>query len=168
MLTERSLGSIAVFFIAALLVVGGLITILTTQTVEAAVDIGQTRSQTNICGFLVTPVICTNVGINSATITPAPVETQNIDITGTQNIDQTNICDDDDGSECLNTDDGIGNMFSLVHNQGADVSISFEQDINQVNTCLLFDIFCGNGAANFFGIGADFYLPAVYLNPISS
>ena len=30
------------------------------------------------------------------TVTPTPVATQDIDVTGTQNIDQANTCDDDD------------------------------------------------------------------------
>ena len=77
------------------------------------------------------------------TVTPTPVATQDIDVTGTQNIDQANTCDDDDLGvpgeiECLNEASAIffGNSFSLTHDQAADVSVeSFEQDINQANTC---------------------------------
>jgi hypothetical protein len=96
------------------------------------------------------------------TVTPDPIVTQDIDVTGTQNIDQTNACDDDDLGipgeiECLNEASGIffGNSFSLIHDQAADVSIeSFEQDINQANTCLLFDQ-CDNLGGNAFGIDAE-------------
>ena len=100
--------------------------------------------------------MCTNVGVNSEIVTPTPLATQNIDITGTQNIDQTNICDDDDGSECLNEAGtfGLGNRFFLEHDQGTGLSVlveSFEQDINQANTCLLFNQ-CDNFGQNFFGI----------------
>jgi hypothetical protein len=154
MLTKHFSGTIAVIFVAAVLLVGGLISLPAMQTVEAAVNVVQSGTQVNACGLIVVPVLCTNNQDNEVTVTPAPVATQDIDVTGTQNIDQSNICDDDDGSDCLNTDDGLGNTFSLAHNQGADVSVSFEQDYNQLNACLLFDS-CINGAINLFGIGAE-------------
>ena len=96
------------------------------------------------------------------TVSPTPISTQDIDVTGTQNIDQTNTCDDDDLGvpgeiECLNEASAIffGNSFSLTHDQAADVSVeSFEQDINQANTCFLFDQ-CDNLGGNFFGIVAE-------------
>jgi hypothetical protein len=96
------------------------------------------------------------------TVTPTPVATQDIDVTGTQNIDQANTCDDDDlGTpgeiECLNEASAIffGNSFSLTHDEAADVLVeSFEQDINQANTCFLFDV-CDNLGGNLFGIFAE-------------
>jgi hypothetical protein len=98
------------------------------------------------------------------TVTPTPVATQDIDVTGTQNIDQTNTCDDDDLGvpgeiECLNeAGAGLGgNFFDLTHDQAADVSVeSFEQDINQANTCFLFDQ-CDNFGENAIGIVAEDY-----------
>ena len=49
----------------------------------------------------------------------------------------------------------LGNSFSLTHDQAADVSVeSFEQDINQANTCFLFDQ-CDNFGGNLFGIVAE-------------
>ena len=49
----------------------------------------------------------------------------------------------------------FGNSFSLTHDQAADVSVeSFEQDINQANTCFLFDQ-CDNFGGNLFGIFAE-------------
>ena len=132
------------------------------QTVEAAVNVGQTGTQINTCGLIVVPVLCTNTQDNEVTVTPDPIVTQDIDVTGTQNIDQTNTCDDDDLGvpgeiECLNeAGAGLGgNFFDLTHDQAADVSVeSFEQDINQVNTCFLFDQ-CDNSGINFFTIVAE-------------
>jgi hypothetical protein len=37
------------------------------QTVEAAVNVGQTGTQTNICRLLVTPVLCTDSQENEVT-----------------------------------------------------------------------------------------------------
>ena len=50
---------------------------------------------------------CTNNKDNEVTVIPTPVAKQDIDVTGTQDIDQTNKCDDDDLGipgeiECLN------------------------------------------------------------------
>ena len=64
--------------------------------VEAAVNVGQTGTQINTCGLIVVPILCTNNQDNEVTVTPTPVATQDIDVTGTQNIDQANTCDDDD------------------------------------------------------------------------
>jgi hypothetical protein len=163
LLTKHFSGTIAVFFVAAVLMVGGLISLPAMQTVEAAVNVGQTGTQTNTCGLIVVPVLCTNIQTNEVTVTPAVVATQDIDVTGTQNIDQANTCDDDDlGApgeiECLNEASaltGLGNSFSLTHDQAADVSVeSFEQDISQANACFLFDQ-CDNFGGNFFGIVAE-------------
>jgi hypothetical protein len=163
MLTKHSSGTIAVIFIAAVLLVGGLISLPAMQTVEAAVNVGQTGTQINTCGLIVVPVLCTNNQDNEVTVTPTPVATQDIDVTGTQNIDQTNTCDDDDAGipgeiECLNEASaftGLGNLFFLTHDEAADVSVeSFEQDIIQANTCFLFDQ-CDNFAGNGIGIFAD-------------
>jgi hypothetical protein len=148
MLTKHFSGTIAVIFVAAVLMVGGLISLPAMQTVEAAVNVVQTGTQVNACGFIATPVLCTNNQDNEVTVTPAPVATQDIDVTGTQNIDQVNTCDDDDLGipgeiECLNEASaltGLGNFFGLAHDEAADVSVeSFDQDINQANTCFLFD-----------------------------
>src|ERR687898_1076665 len=111
MLTKHFSVTVAVLFMAAVLLVGGLISTPSMQTVQAAVNVGQTGTQTNACGLIIVPVLCTNNQDNEVTVTPAPVATQDIDITGTQNIDQTNICDDEDRSECLNTyeDVSLGN-----------------------------------------------------------
>ena len=133
------------------------------QSADGAIniDIGQSKSQSNICGFIVTPVLWTNVGENVEIVSPTPVATQDIDITGTQNIDQSNTCDDDNRSECLNeaVDQpfGFGNRFVLGHNRGAGLSVSvdsFEQDINQANTCLLFHL-CFNTGRNTFSISPE-------------
>ena len=132
------------------------------QTVEAAVNVGQTGTQINTCGLIIVPVLCTNTQDNEVTVTPDPIATQDIDVTGTQNIDQTNTCDDDDLGvsgeiECLNEASAIffGNSFSLTHDQAADVSVeSFEQDINQANTCFLFDQ-CDNFGGNLFQMSAE-------------
>jgi hypothetical protein len=165
MLTNHFSGTIAVFFVAAVLLVGGLISLPATQTVEAAVNVVQSGTQVNACGLLVVPVLCTNNQDNEVTVTPAPVATQDIDVTGTQNIDQANTCDDDDLGipgeiECLNEASaltGLGNFFGLAHDEAADVSIeSFEQDINQANTCVLFDQ-CDNFGGNSIGILAEDY-----------
>jgi hypothetical protein len=59
--------------------------------------------------------------------------------------------------ECLNEASAIffGNSFSLTHDQAADVLVeSFEQDINQANTCFLFDL-CDNLGGDLFGIFAE-------------
>ena len=46
-------------------------------------------------------------------------------------------------------------IFSLTHDRAADVSVeSFDQDINQANTCFLFDQ-CDNFGGNLFGIFAE-------------
>ena len=108
---------------------------------------------------------CNNNKDNEVTVTPTPIATQDIDVTGTQNMDQTNTCDDDDSGipgeiECINeasAPEGLGNSFSLAHVQTADVSVeSFEQDINQANTCFLFDQ-CDNFGENAIGIVAEDY-----------
>ena len=108
---------------------------------------------------------CNNNKDNEVTVTPTPVATQDIDVTGTQDKDQTNTCDDDDLGipgeiECINeasAPEGLGNSFSLTHNQAADVSVeSFEQDINQANTCFLIDQ-CDNFGENAIGIVAEDY-----------
>jgi len=87
----------------------------------------------------------TNNKDNEVTVIPTPVEKQDRDVTGTQDIDQTNKCNDDDLGipdeiECLNdasAPEGLGNSFSLAHDQAADESVeSFKQDINQANTCV--------------------------------
>ena len=146
-----------------MLLVGGLISLPAMQTAEAAISVGQTGTQINTCGLIVVPILCTNNQDNTVTVTPAPVATQDIDVTGTQNIDQANTCDDDDLGvpgeiECLNEPSaliGLGNFFALTHDQAADVSVeSFDQDINQANTCFLFDQ-CDNFGGNFFDIFAE-------------
>ena len=96
MLTKHFSGTIAVIFVAAVLLGGGLISLPAMQTVEAAVNVGQTGTQINTCGLIVVPVLCTNNQDNEVTVTPTPVASQDIDVTGTQNIDQANTCDDDD------------------------------------------------------------------------
>ena len=68
----------------------------------------------------------TNNKDNEVTVIATPVEKQDIDVTGTQDIDQTNKCNDDDLGipgeiECLNDEiapEGLGNSFSLAHDQG--------------------------------------------------
>ena len=161
MLTKHFSGTIAVIFIAAVLLVGGLTSLPAMQTVEAAVNVGQTGTQINTCGLIIVPVLCTNNQDNEVTITPTPVATQDIDVTGTQNIDQTNTCDDDNlGApgeiECRNeASDPPRNFFELTHDEAADLSVeSFEQDINQANTCFLFDQ-CDNLGGNLFTIFAE-------------
>ena len=155
MLPKQATRRIISLLMVIVLVVGGLISLPAIQSVEAAINIGQTGTQTNTCGLILVPVLCTNNADNQATVTPAPVATQDIDITGTQNIDQTNACDDDDGSECLNESSagfGLGNVFRLEHDQAADVSIeSFKQNIQQENDCFLFDQ-CDNFGGNSFSI----------------
>ena len=73
MLTKHSLETMSVVFVAAVLIVGGLISFPATQTAEAAINIGQQRSQTNACGFLFVPVVCNNIGDNPYIVTPTPV-----------------------------------------------------------------------------------------------
>ena len=118
MLTKHSSGTIAVIFIAAVLLVGGLISFPAMQTVEAAVNVGQTGTQINTCGLIVVPILCTNNQDNEVTVTPTPVATQDIDVTGTQNIDQANTCDDDDLGvpgeiECLNEASALSFLETL-------------------------------------------------------
>ena len=156
MLTEHFTGTVAVLFMIVVLLVGGLIGFPTMQTAEAAVNIEQSKSQTDACGLIFVPALCTNIGDNTAIVTPAPSPTQDIDVTGTQNMDQTNTCDDDDAGvpgECLN--DSFGNIFFLDHSQTADMTVqSFEQDIQNVNDCFVFDQ-CTNFGGNAFVIQDD-------------
>ena len=108
---------------------------------------------------------CNNNKDNEVTVTLTPVATEDIEVTETQDMDQTNTCDDDDLGipgeiECINeasAPEGLGNSFSLAHVQAADVSVeSFEQDINQANTCFLFDQ-CDIFGENAIGIVAEDY-----------
>ena len=161
MVPKQANKTIISLFVVTVLVMGGLVNLPNIQTVEAAVNIGQSKSQVNTCALFFVQVICTNNADNTATVSPTPVATQDIDVTGTQNIDQTNACDDDDGSECLNEAGSpfsffnLRNSFSLAHDQAADVSVeSFEQDIRQQNDCVIFD-FCINSGGNRFAIQAE-------------
>ena len=125
---------------------------------EAATSIGQTNTTSNTCGVDAGPVGCVNAGISTTSITPS-VATQSIDITGTQNIEETNQCNDNAGNTCFNG--GFGpipqpvNSFNLTHDKAADVKVDmFVEDITQKNICKFFQA-CTNSGANDFTITAE-------------
>ena len=98
---------------------------------------------------------------NFATIVGAPLATQNINVDGSQNIDQSNTCSDDDlgvpgAINCVNDAQTFGNVFAVVNLNGAgDVQVdSFEQSSTQTNDCQLFDD-CTNVAGNALVIAAE-------------
>jgi hypothetical protein len=102
-----------------------------------------------------------NAPSNLGIILGAPLATQNINVDGSQNNDQSNTCSDDDlgvpgAINCVNDAATIGNLFVLDNTNGAgDVQVdSFEQSNTQANNCQLFDD-CINVAGNTLAIVAE-------------
>ena len=81
---------------------------------------------TDACSGIVN---CVNLHDNFATIVGAPLATQNINVDGSQNIDQSNTCSDDDlgvpgAINCVNDAQTFGNDFAVVNLNGAgDVQV---------------------------------------------
>ena len=59
----------------------------------------------------------------TANVNPASVSTKEIDVIGTQNVDQTSTFDDDDGGICRNSGPIFRsrNFFSLEYDQAVDI-----------------------------------------------
>jgi hypothetical protein len=120
-----------------------------------------TISQANVAADACSGIVnCVNVHDNFAIVTPAPLATQNINVDGSQNIDQSNTCSDDDlgvpgAINCVNDALTFGNDFAVLHDGAADVQVdSFEQASTQANDCTLFDD-CTNVAGNALVIAAE-------------
>ena len=160
MFSEQTSSTIAIL-IGAILVVGTGIGLPSMNTVQALSKI--TISQANVATDACTGITnCVNAHTNLGQVLGgAPLATQNINVDGSQNIDQSNTCDDDDlgvpgAINCVNDAATIGNLFVVDNLNGAgDVQVdSFEQASTQANDCQLFDN-CINVAGNILAIAAE-------------
>jgi hypothetical protein len=117
------------------------------------IDITQSAESNNICAG----ALCFNAG-NNFDVHSATHTGQEVDVHGSQDVNQTNICADDTGDVCSNTGLGggdISNLFFLSHDGAADVTVgTFNQNVSSENVCSFFDA-CTNQAANTFSIVAQ-------------
>jgi hypothetical protein len=121
-----------------------------------------TVSQANVAADACSGITnCVNLHDNDANIVGAPLATQNINVDGSQSIDQSNTCSDDNlgvpgAINCINNAQLFGNDFVVANLNGAgDVLVdNFEQASTQANTCTLFDN-CINVAGNALAIAAE-------------
>ena len=135
MFSKQTSSTIAVL-VGAILVLGTGIGLPSMNSAQGLSHL--TVSQANVAADVCSGIInCVNVHDNFATIVGAPLATQNINVDGSQNINQSNTCSDDDlgvpgAINCVNDAQTVGNDFAVVNLNGAgDVQVdNFEQSFN--------------------------------------
>ena len=116
MFSKQTSSTIAVL-VGAILVLGTGIGLPSMNSAQALSKI--TISQANVAADVCSGIInCVNAPSNLGIIVGAPLATQNINVDGSQNNDQSNTCSDDDlgvpgAINCVNDAATIGNLFAV-------------------------------------------------------